>query len=195
MLTFATDRITQENAENTAPVFVLKELLQGASKAQYSWAAYQGESLQNLYAVQGDTLQFAAFSDVQPVESNSQWLSALLTADSVSIEQKAALLRAKPDEEFNQGRLICSCFKVGINPITHEIKSGCNSVDGLGDKLKCGTNCGSCKSELQQLINEHSEPNNALAQTSANHTTSQSTSANVSNKQHISERIAVETIL
>ena len=68
-------------------------------------------------------------------------------------------------------------------------------IDGLGDKLKCGTNCGSCKSELQQLINEHSEPNNALAQTSANHTTSQSTSANVSNKQHISERIAVETIL
>ncbi|MGY0581717.1 MAG: nitrate reductase [Paraglaciecola chathamensis] len=195
MLTFATDRITQESAENTAPVFVLKEFMQGASRAHYSWAAYQGESLQSLYALHGDTLQFAAFSDVQPVESNSQWISALLTADSVSIEQKAALLRAKPDEEFNQGRLICSCFKVGINPITQEIKSGCNSVDGLGDKLKCGTNCGSCKSELQQLINEHSEPNNALAQTSANHTTSQSTSANVSNKQHIGERIAVETIL
>lgn len=195
MLTFATGRIIQGNAENTAAVFVLKELLQGASNEHYSWAVYQGESQQNLYALQGDTLHFAAFSDVQPVESNSQWLSALLTADSLSIEQKSALLRAKPDEQFNQGRLICSCFKVGINPISQEIKNGCNSVDGLGVKLKCGTNCGSCKSELQQLINEHSEPNSALAQTNPNHTTSQSTSAKVSNNQHNGERIAVETII
>ncbi|QHJ10019.1 Nitrate reductase [Paraglaciecola mesophila] len=195
MLTFATGRIDQQNAESMAPAFSLKELMQGACKAQYSWAAHQGESVQNLYALHGETLQFAAFNDVQPVESNIQWLSTLLTIDTLSVEQKAALLRAQPDEQFNQGRLICSCFKVGINPITQEIKNGCNSVDGLGDKLKCGTNCGSCKSELQQLINEHSASDHMLAPTSANHTLSQSTSAEDDDYQHIGERIAVETIL
>ena len=32
------------------------------------------------------------------------------------------------------------------------IESGIDTLEGLGDKLKCGTNCGSCKSEVSALI-------------------------------------------
>ncbi|MDU0354445.1 (2Fe-2S)-binding protein [Paraglaciecola aquimarina] len=65
------------------------------------------------------------------------------------------LLNVQPDEEFKQGKLICSCFKVGENSIIDAIQQGCDSVDKLGAELKCGTNCGSCKSELSQLVNQY----------------------------------------
>lgn len=51
------------------------------------------------------------------------------------------------------GRRICSCFGVGENEIKSAIENGINSVDGLGKELKCGTNCGSCIPELNELIN------------------------------------------
>ena len=65
------------------------------------------------------------------------------------------LLNMQPDEAFTQGKLVCSCFKVGENTIVDAIKGGCDSVDSLGKQLKCGTNCGSCKSELSQMVKQH----------------------------------------
>ncbi len=209
MLTFASGRIKQSQqgtncdstvgaAEDDIPVLILKDLMQQVSKEQYSWAVHQSGAQQGLYALHNDALQLAAFCAHQPIDINTLWLSSLLEEDNLSTEQKTALLRAQPDEQFNQGRLICSCFKVGINPIVAQIEQGCNSVDALGEKLKCGTNCGSCKSELQQLINEHDridagnintidvqvDPLNSSAQNKID-----------KSSKHSGERIAVETLL
>jgi assimilatory nitrate reductase catalytic subunit len=52
------------------------------------------------------------------------------------------------------GRRICSCFGVGENEIKDAVKSGCDSVEKLGKQLNCGTNCGSCIPELDNLINQ-----------------------------------------
>lgn len=65
-----------------------------------------------------------------------------------------SLLQAKPDEAFLKGKLVCSCFKVHEKEIEEAIELGATSVGELGNSLKCGTNCGSCKSELQQMIDE-----------------------------------------
>jgi assimilatory nitrate reductase catalytic subunit len=65
------------------------------------------------------------------------------------------LLNVQPDEQFKQGKLVCSCFKVGENTIIDAIKAGCDTVDSLGHQLQCGTNCGSCKSELSQMVKQH----------------------------------------
>ncbi|WP_420936010.1 (2Fe-2S)-binding protein [Alteromonas sp. A081] len=50
------------------------------------------------------------------------------------------------------GKIVCSCFSVREKTITTAIEQGNNSVSGLGDALKCGTNCGSCKTELASLL-------------------------------------------
>lgn len=50
------------------------------------------------------------------------------------------------------GNLICSCFEVGEVQIVDAINKGACSVEELGLRLKCGTNCGSCIPELKQLI-------------------------------------------
>jgi len=55
-------------------------------------------------------------------------------------------------ETASQGALVCSCFKVHANTIKEAIEQGTNSLTDLGKRLKCGTNCGSCKSELAQLV-------------------------------------------
>jgi assimilatory nitrate reductase catalytic subunit len=79
----------------------------------------------------------------------------LLNSEDVTSEQLHGLLNMQPDEAFTQGKLVCSCFKVGENTIVDAIKGGCDSVDSLGKQLKCGTNCGSCKSELSQMVKQH----------------------------------------
>jgi assimilatory nitrate reductase catalytic subunit len=66
--------------------------------------------------------------------------------------QQSHLLSATVPSEYQQGKLICSCFNVRQTTIENAISTGVNSVQKLGEKLGCGTNCGSCKSELSSLI-------------------------------------------
>ncbi|MCV6624987.1 MAG: (2Fe-2S)-binding protein [Cellvibrionaceae bacterium] len=35
------------------------------------------------------------------------------------------------------------------------IEAGADSVEALGQQLRCGTNCGSCKPELASLLQQH----------------------------------------
>ena len=41
--------------------------------------------------------------------------------------------------------------------ITACISRGTNTVNGLGEMLRCGTNCGSCVPELNRLIATHAD--------------------------------------
>ncbi|CAI1627003.1 Nitrate reductase [Serratia ficaria] len=53
------------------------------------------------------------------------------------------------------GATICSCFGVGEKRIIAAIAEGCHSAAALGERLQCGTNCGSCLPELKKLIQQH----------------------------------------
>ncbi|MCK5647975.1 MAG: (2Fe-2S)-binding protein, partial [Gammaproteobacteria bacterium] len=51
------------------------------------------------------------------------------------------------------GKIICACFNVGEKTINEAVKKhGLNSVEAIGEHLKAGTNCGSCKPELAELL-------------------------------------------
>ncbi|MEM8729689.1 MAG: molybdopterin-dependent oxidoreductase, partial [Pseudomonadota bacterium] len=57
-----------------------------------------------------------------------------------------------------KGAEVCSCFGVGVNEIRDAIAGGCRTVPALGQRLNAGTNCGSCRPELQELIDDmHAE--------------------------------------
>ncbi len=49
-------------------------------------------------------------------------------------------------------KIICSCFQISENRIQQAIEDNCDSIEKLGDKLKCGANCGSCIPELKVLL-------------------------------------------
>jgi assimilatory nitrate reductase catalytic subunit len=135
--------------------FELSHWLQVNFPLLTEWMSVKSDQHQYIWALSNEKLHLAIFFATSPVEVNTAWINALLTQKMLQPEQKVALLRAEPDEAFNQGRLVCSCFNVGENTIIKAIENGCKDVDGLGQSLKCGTNCGSCKSELSQLIRQH----------------------------------------
>jgi assimilatory nitrate reductase catalytic subunit len=56
----------------------------------------------------------------------------------------------------SRGRQVCSCFDVGAAEIDAALAGSSGSPESrlqqLQDKLKCGTNCGSCVPELKRLV-------------------------------------------
>ncbi|MGB2055273.1 MAG: molybdopterin-dependent oxidoreductase [Porticoccaceae bacterium] len=78
------------------------------------------------------------------------WLQRLLDENVNGNYWSLISASAQPDE----GKLICSCFKVSEKSITEAIENGAESTEALGQQLKCGTNCGSCIPELNHLISQ-----------------------------------------
>ncbi|MGB3725730.1 MAG: molybdopterin-dependent oxidoreductase [Glaciecola sp.] len=86
---------------------------------------------------------------------NPEFMRECFDTSDLTQHQQQYLLNVTSPPEYQQGKLICSCFKVRKHTIQDAILAGMNTIEALGDKLKCGTNCGSCKSELNSLISEH----------------------------------------
>ena len=64
-----------------------------------------------------------------------------------------SLLTGQPQEAgADIGAIVCSCFGIGQRQISAEILKGARSVEAIGQRLKCGTNCGACKPEIGKLL-------------------------------------------
>ncbi len=72
-----------------------------------------------------------------------------------TMDRLALLAGQAPVGGVQSGRPICACFRVGEQAIHTAIEEGCTTVDELGHKLRCGTNCGSCVPELKSMILSH----------------------------------------
>lgn len=57
-------------------------------------------------------------------------------------------------DQPDPGPTICACLNVGVNTVRDAILAGANSVNALGTITCAGTNCGSCKPELQALLSQ-----------------------------------------
>ncbi|WDT86743.1 nitrate reductase [Alteromonas sp. 009811495] len=89
---------------------------------------------------------------------NGEGLTALanqVLGDAIDLQTQQQLLRGHVDERFMQGELVCSCFAVREKSIVEAVHQGAVTVSALGEALKCGTNCGSCKPALSQLISRN----------------------------------------
>jgi assimilatory nitrate reductase catalytic subunit len=56
----------------------------------------------------------------------------------------------------SRGKIVCNCFNVSESEIGDALTGMAGDADarlaGLQEKLKCGTNCGSCVPELKKII-------------------------------------------
>ncbi|WP_435275863.1 molybdopterin-dependent oxidoreductase [Psychrobium sp. nBUS_13] len=125
------------------------------------WAYYESsaEGTQSIVCLLADQLQFVAFFQTDKALVNAQWIDDLFNADTVSASDVSQLLSRSTGTEYLNGKIICSCFRIGENQILQAMKEGADSIQTLGNALKCGTNCGSCKGELQVLLNSQSIDN------------------------------------
>ena len=85
------------------------------------------------------------------------WLISLFHKDEISQQERNNLLRGEaPVDQEDEGRVVCACFNVGEKAIIEAIQEqGLADVDAIGTVLKAGSNCGSCKPELSELLKVH----------------------------------------
>jgi ferredoxin-nitrate reductase len=90
----------------------------------------------------GDKSEFAEFK--------------MLIEDNIELsDRRMQLLRSGKKAEPVVGKLVCSCNQVGKGNLQKLIESGCHSLNELCQTSGAGLGCGSCKPEIQQLLNEH----------------------------------------
>ncbi len=65
-----------------------------------------------------------------------------------------APLSALPTGQRARGKIVCNCLDISQNEIVENIELGADLIT-LQNKLKCGTECGSCVPELKKLLHIH----------------------------------------
>lgn len=98
----------------------------------------------------------ALFVAPRPVAASRNWAVEQLSETHDSMTARANIVAGRPGADRpDAGAIVCACFSVGVNQIVGAIEGGCTSVDAIGIALKAGTNCGSCRAEINGILNEH----------------------------------------
>ncbi len=89
-------------------------------------------------------------------ETAPQWdaVKALFETETLADEARRVLLSGRSaDGLASAGPIVCACFSVGLATIRAAIQAGAaTSVEGIGEALRAGTNCGSCLPELKRIV-------------------------------------------
>ncbi|PWH82021.1 NAD(P)H-nitrite reductase [Algibacter marinivivus] len=67
-------------------------------------------------------------------------------------EKRDKLLRGSSNDVPVIGKLVCSCSQVGSGNIEEAISKGCTDFTTLCDKTGAGLGCGSCKTEVREIL-------------------------------------------
>lgn len=128
---------------------------QTTSQISGEWMQFTQGNTSYIICLQEGKLVFLCYSSATNPAIESAWLEHIFSQTSLPESYISSLLAGTSSEEYAKGKQVCSCFNIGEKEVISAIEGGCASVEQLGDTLKCGTNCGSCKSELGVLLNEH----------------------------------------
>ncbi|MEQ8824666.1 MAG: molybdopterin-dependent oxidoreductase [Filomicrobium sp.] len=103
--------------------------------------------------LQNGQLVAALFVSPSPVTVSRTWAASHL-GKAVAPEERLHLLAGRPGADMpDKGAIVCSCFEVGANEIAEAVRGGgCNNVEAVGNCLKAGTNCGSCRAEIGRIV-------------------------------------------
>ncbi|MBM3350412.1 MAG: nitrate reductase [Betaproteobacteria bacterium] len=85
------------------------------------------------------------------------WLKEMMVTGEFSSELRRwalAPMSAPPTGQRSRGKIICNCLDVAESDIIENIQLGADLIT-LKNKLKCGTECGSCVPELKRLVATH----------------------------------------
>lgn len=79
-----------------------------------------------------------------------------LIEDQIELsEKREELLRGNSTSVPLKGKLVCSCSQVGEGNVIDVINSGCEEFSKLCAQTGAGLGCGSCKPEVQEILNAH----------------------------------------
>ncbi|UII22404.1 nitrate reductase [Fulvivirga ligni] len=73
-------------------------------------------------------------------------------------EKRLKLLRSGQKPKSISGKLVCACNNVGSGNLEEAMASGCSSLNDICQATGAGLGCGSCKTEIQRMLNDRLEP-------------------------------------
>ncbi len=99
----------------------------------------------------GNRVLEIAFISTSPIDVSQDWLRGLINAE---VDDTFSVLAGVPaDSKKQKGKIVCACEEVGESEVKNALaECGCRSVQDLGNLLRAGVNCGSCRPELTKLI-------------------------------------------
>lgn len=126
-----------------------------ASSEDDEWLCFQNGSTSYVILLRQKSLMLVNyFSTIWPTYE-PLWLAHVFSKDRLVFSDIQALLLGQASSEYVLGKQVCACYNVAENSIINAIESGAKTIEALGEKLKCGTGCGSCKPELHGLIKQY----------------------------------------
>ncbi len=106
-------------------------------------------------AFSGRRLGAVLFAGPARTPATLEWMIEMFAAEQLdSATRKVILAGRAPAGAADPGPMICSCFAVRRSSIADAVKLGITDLDAIGDALKAGTNCGSCRPEIKRVISD-----------------------------------------
>jgi assimilatory nitrate reductase catalytic subunit len=103
-----------------------------------------------------EQLDAALFLSKSPVEVSRNWAAEQLSKIFETNADRYKIIAGRPSvDQPDKGQIICSCLSIGSNEIIGAIHKGCLNLDAIGDATGAGTNCGSCRAEISEIIHEN----------------------------------------
>lgn len=126
----------------------------GQPDSDGEWIAFHDReaSLVRLALFDQQRLVGALFIAPQPVALSRGFLAEALAQEHIGMARYRLLAGQSGADEIDRGAIICACFQVGINQITAALRSGSRDIAAIGEALKAGTNCGSCRSDIRRIL-------------------------------------------
>ncbi|YCO01954.1 molybdopterin-dependent oxidoreductase [Vibrio sp. VNB-15] len=106
------------------------------------------------YDLAGDTriIRSVLVVSNEPIQTDYTNLTGLI-GKPMELSQLLTITQSQ-----SSAKLVCSCFRVTDKQIKEAMdKHDCASLTQLQNKLKCGTNCGSCVSQIKQMVETHQQ--------------------------------------
>ena len=101
-----------------------------------------------------DQLIGALYLSTRKVVTSRSWAADQLSQTFSDMSARWRILAGRPESDIpDKGTIVCSCMSVGINEIVAAVNKGAMTVDAVGRESLAGTNCGSCKAEIREIIN------------------------------------------
>jgi assimilatory nitrate reductase catalytic subunit len=103
-------------------------------------------------AIDAGVLVGAFFAAPMPVQVAREQSANLLGKSLDSADIAMLFTGNRAGKQFDEGPTICTCMGVGANTIKQAVLDGAASIGAVGEMSSAGTNCGSCRMEIQQII-------------------------------------------
>jgi assimilatory nitrate reductase catalytic subunit len=118
------------------------------------WVEYEdaGTGAMRAALLSGNTLQACLMVARRGALPPRGWLTSLFGPTPLTGADRQALLRGARVDVADPGPTVCACFGVGARAIESAVRGGCATVEAIGQRLRAGTNCGSCRPELTRII-------------------------------------------